>query len=120
MSIKNVRVANIRKEGYKNLKEWMADPNNVYIGRRGVVFIDGKRYPEESSPFANPYKINDSNSRSEVIRKYQTYIIDLLSKSESLRQQLMNLKNKNLGCWCHPESCHGDILMEILASDFSF
>lgn len=41
----------------KNLKEWMNDPNNVYIERRGIVFIDGKRFPEQDSPYANPFKV---------------------------------------------------------------
>jgi len=39
MSVVNCKVKYIRPE-YNNLKEWMNNPNNVYIGREGVVFID--------------------------------------------------------------------------------
>ena len=35
----NVKVSNIRPK-YKHLKEWIQDSNNVYIGRKGIVFID--------------------------------------------------------------------------------
>lgn len=24
------------------------------------------------------------------------------------------MKGKNLGCWCHPEPCHEDILLELI------
>jgi hypothetical protein len=34
MSIVNCKVANIRPQ-YSNLQMWMADKNNVYIGRAG-------------------------------------------------------------------------------------
>lgn len=26
----------------------------------------------------------------------------------------MELEGKNLGCWCKPEACHGDILVELI------
>lgn len=48
MSVVNVKVAFIRPE-YQNLKEWMQDNKNVYIGRKGIVFVDGKRFPNECS-----------------------------------------------------------------------
>ena len=35
----NCKVKFIRPQ-YKNLKEWVENENNVYIGRAGVVFID--------------------------------------------------------------------------------
>ena len=31
-----VKVANI---AYEDLKQWMKDPNNIYTGRRGTIFI---------------------------------------------------------------------------------
>lgn len=43
MSVVNVKVANIRPR-YNNLAEWMADENNVYIGRKGIVFINSKNH----------------------------------------------------------------------------
>ena len=66
MSVVNVKVGNLRPK-HNNLKEWMQEEGNVYIGRKGVVFIEGKRFPTESSDFANPYKIGKDGSREQVI-----------------------------------------------------
>lgn len=35
----NCKVEFIRKKGYDNLAQWCQDSNNVYIGRKGIVFI---------------------------------------------------------------------------------
>ena len=115
--IANVKVACIRPQ-YQNLKEWMVDPNNVYIGRRGIVFIGGQRYPSQDSPFANPFKIGKDGTREEVINRYRDYIVAKIENGEILHQQIENLRGKTLGCWCYNTgeegSCHGDILIEIL------
>lgn len=105
----NVKVAYIRPQ-YNNLKEWMSDPNNVYIGRGRIVFIDGERYPPHDSPFANPYKVGKDGTREEVIAKYVAYMTAKIESSPLLYEQLRSMKGKNLGCWCAPDSCHGDIL----------
>jgi hypothetical protein len=111
----NVKVKNIRPK-YENLREWMSDENNIYIGRKGVVFIDKKRFPNESSCFANPFKIGKDGSREEVLDKYKKFIIDILDKNEDMKKLLKSYKGKNLGCWCTPESCHGDILIDLIKS----
>ncbi len=111
--IKNVKVANIRPK-YENLQSWCEDENNVYIGRRGVVFIDNKRYPQNDSIWCNPYKIGKDGDRDEVIAKYEIYIRNKLEKEPMMKEELKKLKNKNLGCWCSPDKCHGDVLLKIL------
>jgi hypothetical protein len=113
MSVVNCKVKYIRPK-YDNLKEWMNDDNNIYIARGGIVFIDGKRFPPRSSNFANPYKIGKDGTREEVIIKYKKYIINRLDNEPSLRNELISLKGKNLGCWCVPELCHGDVLLELI------
>lgn len=120
MSICNCKVEFIRPR-YKNLKEWCEDENNEYIGRKGIVFIKNEegikeRYPKNNSIFYNPYKINKDGDRNEVIEKYKIYIINRLKNENDLLKELLKLKNKNLGCWCYPERCHGDILKEIINS----
>ena len=62
-----MKVQHIRPKGYENLRAWCTDESNEYIGRRGVVFIDKKRYPEEDSVWANPYKIGKDGDRDEVL-----------------------------------------------------
>lgn len=114
MSVVNCKVANIRPK-YKNLQEWMEDPNNVYIGRGGIVFIDKQRFPKHSSNFANPYKIGRDGLREEVIEKYRGYITAKIKHDTLLEKELITLRGKNLGCWCFPEPCHGDVLIELLS-----
>jgi len=110
--IVNVKVEYIRPQ-YNNLHEWMKNPNNVYIGRKNVVFINGERFPRCDSVWHNPFKINGANSRNDVIQQYEQYIIKKIEK-ENLVHELLKLKNKNLGCWCHPEKCHGDVLIKLI------
>lgn len=114
MSVVNVKVAYIRPMGYNNLKEWIEDEKNVYIGRGGIIFIDGERYPKFNSPFANPFKIGIDGTRDEVIIKYREHITSRLEKSPSLCLELYAMKGKNLGCWCAPEPCHGNVLLELM------
>lgn len=113
MSIVNCKVSNIRPR-YKNLQEWIEDPDNVYIGRAGVVFIDKQRFPKYSSNFANPFKICKHGTRDEVIEKYKIYIKEKIKNDISLQKELIEMKNKNLGCWCFPEHCHGNVLLELI------
>lgn len=106
----NVRVKYLRPK-YNNLKEWTNDPANVYIGRRGIVFIDGERYPKEDNIWYNPFK---TGTREEVVAQFESYMRAKLDKSEVLVTRLLQLKGKNLGCWCAPELCHGEVLVRLI------
>jgi hypothetical protein len=113
MKVVNVKVNNLRPK-YNNLKEWCQDCNNVYIGRKGIVPINNTRFPYESSIWANPFKITKEMSREECIEKYEQYIRKKII-DEDLQEELLKLKGKNLGCWCKPEACHGDILLKLIS-----
>jgi len=103
----NVRVKHIRPQ-YANLKQWMEYPDNVYIGRGGIVFINGVRFPEKGSIWGNPFK------GDQAVEKFEKYIRDKLISGEITVEQLLELKGKNLGCWCKPDRCHGDVLLKLL------
>lgn len=112
----SVKVSDIRPQ-YSNLKEWMHDNNNVYIGRKCIVFIDNARFPKVDSIWANPFKVSVNESNANVVSKYRTYIVDKLNKKEISYESLLELKNKNLGCWCKSKNdnpCHGDILVDLI------
>ena len=109
----NVKVKHIRPD-YDNLKEWMENPNNEYIGRRGVVFINKERFPKMSSQWANPFKVK-KEGRDKCLELYETWVREKIKKEG--KEELRKLKNKVLGCWCCPEKCHGDILIKILNED---
>ena len=115
----NVKVKFIRPT-YGDLREWMEDPNNVYIGRSGVILLPdhetGKksRFPKKNSIWANPFKISSKATRETVIKQYREYISHKIASDPKMKLELEKLKGKTLGCWCAPEPCHGDILLELL------
>jgi hypothetical protein len=112
MELVNVRIKHLRKDGYENLKEWCNDEGNEYIGRGQVVFVDGVRYPSKSSVWANPYKVKDYPDT--YLQLYEIWMRTRLQTEKGLVGELLKLKDKKLGCWCHPEPCHGNILIELI------
>jgi hypothetical protein len=120
MSVVNCKVAFLRPK-YNNLEEWVNDDeNNVYIGRAGVVFIEDKktgkkeRFPKQASEFQNPFKIGKDGTRDEVIDKFRKYIVAKLGSDSNLKDALLKMEGKKLGCWCAPEPCHGNVLLELI------
>lgn len=116
-----IKVANLRCMGYTDLEQWMQDPNNVYTGRRGRIFItDGatkqKRFfGYAGSKWENPYTLKDYP----LEKSLQLYIIHLFRSGLIL--QIDELRGKNLGCFCvHQRSatgsptCHAQILVDLL------
>ena len=108
----NVKVKYIRPK-FHTLKEWMNHPNHIYIARKGIVFINKKRFPSKSSIWANPFKINKKTTRKDVLMKYEKYIKVNISNNPE-KYNLETLRGKVLGCWCHPAECHGDVLLKLL------
>jgi hypothetical protein len=108
----NVKVQYIRPE-HTNLKQWIMDPNNVYIGRGKIVFVDSARFPPEDSVFCNPFKIGKDGTREQVIQKYEEYVKHKIDTDPEFARAVRDLKGKTLGCWCAPEPCHGHVLAKL-------
>lgn len=107
---------------YNNLKEWMANSNNCYIGRRNVLILDGRRFPEEASIWANPFTVGKDGDLDTVLRKYYAYITHKI-QTENLYDELISLHGKTLGCWfvgCNEVTdwsdlkCHGQLLLYLI------
>ena len=80
------------------------EPYDVYIGRgRG-------------SKWGNPFVIGRDGNRDEVISKFEMYMMS----NPQLIQQLPELIDKTLGCWCKPKACHGDILAIMIEDELWF
>lgn len=117
MSVTNCKVKFIRPQ-YSDLREWMEDPNNVYVGRGRIVFLPNEegvkeRFPKEDSLFCNPFVIGKDGDRDEVLEKYRIYLENKL-KNKIFMKRFLELKGKTLGCWCHPEKCHANVILEYL------
>ena len=62
----------------------------------------------KKSKWSNPFSVK-KYGRKECLVLYEDYI-----RNSSLINDIKELENCTLGCWCSPESCHGDILIKIL------
>ena len=109
-TIINIKVKNIRPI-YSNLQDWMKNPNHEYIGRCGIVFINGERFPKYGSFWQNPFFVKDYG-RDKCLVMYEQMIREKID-NEGI-EELKKLKGKVLGCWCKPDKCHGDILIKLL------
>lgn len=61
------------------------------------------------SIWGNPFRIPQDGERDAVIQKYRLYLLN----QPTLLKQLPALEGKILGCWCRPQRCHGDVLVEV-------
>lgn len=50
-------------------------------------------------------------TRKEAVQKFEEWI--LFGDGKYLLDDIHELKDKRLGCWCKPKSCHGDVLARI-------
>ena len=60
------------------------------------------------SKWGNPFKIGTDGTRTEVIKLYRKHVID-----SGLINDIGDLRDKKLGCFCKPKACHGDVLVEL-------
>ena len=65
---------------------------------------------DRSSPFGNPFRIGRDGTRAQVVDKFREYFLDRISRDNSFREQVQELRGKVLGCSCRPEICHGDVI----------
>lgn len=79
---------------------------DVYIGRGSRSHVE--------SPYHNPFIIGPDGSRDEVLLLFFEYWY-APEQAPLRRAAIAELTGKKLGCWCHPDRCHGDIIAGYLA-----
>ena len=91
-----------------NSKEWLECPpeKRKYIGR------EVRKRGFKESIWANPYKITKDKSRKESLSCYRKLMVCWVREVPG-KFNLNTLTDMLLGCWCHPQICHGDILVEL-------
>jgi len=62
---------------------------------------------DRATRWGNPFETPDDGDRATVIRNFARHY---LPHKPSLTDRIDELRGKALGCWCAPESCHGDVL----------
>lgn len=92
-----VRVVHFKKEHF-----------DIYIGRLPNGKFNKWAYPKELRD-----TFSEGTPRKTIVDAYEEYLLS----NEDLMNDLHELKDKVLGCWCKDEggkgkSCHGDILVK--------
>jgi len=64
--------------------------------------------------FGNPFRIGRDGSREEVIAKYVDYFYARIENDKVFRKAVLGLRNKVLACWCAPQPCHGEVIIDWL------
>lgn len=83
---------------------------DVYIGRPS-------KWGNPFSHLPNTLAQYQVNSRDEAVSSYRDWIQNLIKEHPELLTAIKaELKDKVLGCWCKPASCHGDVLAELADS----
>jgi hypothetical protein len=99
--IVNSRVVHCKKENY-----------NVYIGRP-CKWGNPYTHKQDGKTLAK-YVVN---TREEAVEAYREWITN--GEGKHLLDDLHELKGgKILGCWCKPQACHGDVLVELINKKF--
>lgn len=76
--------------------------------------LEGAVYIGRPSKWGNPFKIGRDGSREGVIALYKAH---LECRPDLVADAKKELKGRDLICWCAPEACHGDVLLEIANKD---
>jgi len=66
---------------------------------------------DRRTEWGNPFEMPADGDRDTVIRNYAVHY---LPHKPSLLNKLDTLRGKALACWCAPEPCHGDVLVELI------
>ena len=64
---------------------------------------------DRQSKWGNPFVLGRDGDRETVIRRYA---LEYLPAQPALLAAIGELRGKALGCWCAPEGCHGDTLID--------
>lgn len=85
-----------------NIKGTRDNPKyTLYIGRS--INMGGWRLSQ--SKWANPYPVK-KYGLDESLRLYEEHLL------KHLWNDLHEVAGHTLGCWCHPNKCHGDIIVK--------
>lgn len=108
MSSPSTRVVRIRRKNTTDVPSVVVQDCDVYIGRRCTQ----GGWNLKDSKWANPYPAKQWG-RDKCLELYHSYILKKIEEDPTT-YNLQELVGKSLGCFCTPERCHGDILVEIM------
>jgi hypothetical protein len=112
--IMNCSLVELKRRGYSDLEHWMKDPKNVYIGRKGVVFVkdqtsgDKYRFPHTDSIYSSGPIIDGKIKGTE----FDDYRTELRVRIALGQINILELAQKTISSWFYPQMCHGKIIQD--------
>lgn len=109
---------------------------DVYVGRAVPRASDPRC--RKASIFGNPYKVGvHARCAEEAVELFEGLMRAMLSRggrawgalpgratrgvvkaawltAHEWRTELLALRGKSLGCWCHPDPCHAHVLVRLI------
>jgi len=97
--VKPVRLQLSRKAGF--------DLQKLSRSTNGLAAFNVAR----PSKFGNPFRVTPTTSPERAVARYRAWAWE----SSTLRMDtLLQLRGKNLACWCKPGApCHADVLLDL-------
>ncbi|AUG88509.1 hypothetical protein PQC39_gp145 [Vibrio phage Vp_R1] len=100
-----VHVFRYKREVLPTVVNKYKEDYDIYIGR--------------GSFWGNPYPIDEDNPRGSTIERYRDHLRDLYRKDKvTFMNELIKLNGKKLGCFCKPQPCHGDVIVDVFSKMF--
>ena len=100
----------------KTVEDYSMLPNNYYIGRGSIL---GNPYTHK--PLHGTMAIYHTRSREEAIERYGGYFDlmygrdkDFTAVIDEIYEKYKRGEDVYLACYCKPEPCHGDIIVQKL------
>lgn len=95
-------------------KGWRMPPNTVKVsrpGRWGNPFRIGDTVHKGPAYSGRNFVVRDATQAVELYREW-------LWTQKRSEDMILELRGKNLACWCKPgEPCHADVLLELANSE---
>lgn len=90
------------------------------VNLRDLDEYDSITLIDRTSRFGNPYRIEEDGggyTREGSVRKYRLWFADKIGRDPEFKEAVEDLRGAALGCWCVPEACHGDVVLEYLSKE---
>ncbi len=107
-----------RQTAQRTNRRWnLAKTTVVHNLREDFDVYIGREVPEHGLPaskWGNPFVMQDmgDTERNRALAAYRQWVM----RQPELIASLQELSGRRLGCWCAPQRCHGDVLVELIES----
>lgn len=84
---------------------------NLHTTKEGDYIFIGR-----PSKWGNPFIKGRDGTRQQVCDKYDNWFRDQIRTNSTFRKEIEELKGKVLACYCVPQRCHGQTIINYLNS----